>query len=83
MIQNSETRDLIPSETGDPFHRNTHKLYWAACDSIDEARYLCAILNAPVITARTTPLQSRGLFGARDIDKYVWTLPIPRYGDLT
>ena len=56
-----------------------HKLYWAACDSPEEARYLSAVLNAPVVTSRTAPLQSRGLFGPRDIDKYVWSLPIPRF----
>ncbi|EQD49500.1 BseRI endonuclease, partial [mine drainage metagenome] len=56
-----------------------HKLYWAACSSIDEARYLEAIFNSATLTTRVQPLQSRGLFGPRDFDKYVFQLPIPIY----
>lgn len=56
-----------------------HKLYWCAAASLDEARYLTAILNAPVTTERVQPLQSVGAFGPRDFDKYVWALPIPHY----
>lgn len=56
-----------------------HKLYWAAFASTDEAKFVCAILNAPETTRRVGPLQSRGLFGARDFDMYVWYLNIPEY----
>lgn len=56
-----------------------HKLYWAACQSEGEARYLVAVLNAAETTKQVEPLQSRGLFGARDFDKYVWWLPIPQF----
>lgn len=37
------------------------------------------ILNAPVITERVSEYQSRGLFGARHFDTYVWQLPIPAF----
>jgi hypothetical protein len=56
-----------------------HKLYWATATSLDEARYLTAILNASVLTALVAPLQSRGEHNPRDFDKYVWRLPIPLY----
>lgn len=56
-----------------------HKLYWAACTTVDEARYLEAVFNSETLTQRVRPLQSRGLFGPRDIDKYVFQLPIPLY----
>jgi SAM-dependent methyltransferase len=56
-----------------------HKLYWAACKSLDEARYLEAVFNSETLNARVRPLQSRGLFGPRDVDKYVFELPIPLY----
>lgn len=56
-----------------------HKLYWAACESAAEARYLEAIFNSATLTARVQPLQSRGLFGPRDFDKYVFQLPIPLF----
>lgn len=54
------------------------KLYWAACQSEAEALYLAAIFNAPVTTARLTPLQSRGEHNPRDFHKLVFQLPIPR-----
>ena len=56
-----------------------HKLYWAACTSLEEARYLEAVFNSETVTERVRPLQSRGLFGPRDVDKYVFQLPIPLY----
>lgn len=55
-----------------------HSLYWAAVVSTDEARYLCAILNAPAVTERVRPLMSYGK-DERHIDKYVWSLPIPEF----
>jgi hypothetical protein len=56
-----------------------HKLYWAAFSTEAEAAFVCAVLNAPETTRRVAPLQSRGLFGARDFDMYVWYLNIPSY----
>lgn len=56
-----------------------HKLYWATVGSLEEARYLVAILNSDEITARVRPLQARGEHNPRDFDKYVWQLPIPLY----
>jgi hypothetical protein len=53
------------------------KLYWAACKTLEEARYLEAMFNSDVVTTRVRPLQSRGLFGPRDFHKYVFRLPIP------
>lgn len=56
-----------------------HKLYWATVSTAAEARYLTAVLNSPIITERVRPLQGRGEHNPRDIDKYVWKLPIPIY----
>lgn len=56
-----------------------HKLYWAACSSVDEARYLTAILNSQALQARVAKYQAVGLFGARDFDKYVFQVGIPTY----
>jgi hypothetical protein len=56
-----------------------HTLYWMTPASIDEARYLTAILNSETARARTESLQSEGLFGPRHFDKYMFSLPIPRY----
>jgi hypothetical protein len=56
-----------------------HKLYWARARSLDEARYLTAILNSTTLTNAVRPLQARGEHNPRDFDKYVFQLPIPPY----
>jgi hypothetical protein len=56
-----------------------HKLYWATVGSIDEARYLTAILNSGPLHSAVEPLMSEGLFGKRDIDKYVFAAPFPTF----
>jgi hypothetical protein len=56
-----------------------HKLYWTTAASVGEARYLAAILNSETARERTAKYQSRGQWGARDFDKVVFNLPIPRY----
>lgn len=56
-----------------------HKLYWAAVGTEEEAFYLTAILNSETARSRTAGLQSRGQWGARDFDKVVFTLAIPRF----
>lgn len=42
-------------------------------------RFLVAILNSQRVTDLVMPYQSRGQFGARHFDKYIWYLPIPEY----
>ena len=56
-----------------------HKLYWSAPATEKEARYLTALLNSETARARGESLQSRGQFGARDFDKVIFNLPIPRF----
>jgi len=55
------------------------KVYWYATDSREEALYLCAWLNSPVVDAAIKSRQSRGLFGPRDIHKLPLELPLPRF----
>jgi hypothetical protein len=56
-----------------------HKLYWARAESEEEALYLAVALSSEEARARVEHLQSRGQFGARDFDKVMFTLPIPRF----
>lgn len=56
-----------------------HKLYWLPARSMSEARYLVAVLNAPITTELVQEYQSVGLFGGRDFDTYPWLLAIPQY----
>lgn len=45
----------------------------------EEASYLVAVLNSPTIDEMIKPMQSRGLWGPRDIHKKVLELPIPKF----
>ncbi len=56
-----------------------HKLYWSAPATENEGRYLITILNSETARSRSKSLQSRGQFGARDFDKVMFNLPIPRF----
>jgi SAM-dependent methyltransferase len=56
-----------------------HELYWAPAVSLDEARYLTAILNSSALTMAVRPMQAHGEHNPRHFDKYVFQLPIPRY----
>lgn len=56
-----------------------HQLYWIPVRSLSEARYLTAILNAPITTELVKEYQSIGLFGGRHFDTYPWRLAIPAF----
>jgi len=55
------------------------KLYWAACANMEEADYLCAVLNSTSANDGVKPMQSRGNFGPRDFHLYIWMLPFPEF----
>jgi hypothetical protein len=52
-----------------------------SCESIskNEALFLVTVLNSPIVDGLIKPMQSRGLWGPRDIHKKVLELPIPNF----
>ena len=46
-----------------------------------EAHYLLAIINSTTLESEVAPLMSKGSFGARDVQKHIWRLPIPEYDE--
>ena len=56
-----------------------YKLFWVTCKDAQEAYYLLAIINSDVLYEMVTPLMSKGQFGARDLQKQLWKLPIPEF----
>ena len=56
-----------------------HLLYWTSCATIDEAYYLIAIINSNTLYEMVKPLMPKGQFGARDMHKHLWRLPIPEF----
>jgi len=55
------------------------KAYYYDTDEEEEAHYLAGVLNSPIIDKRIKDMQSRGLWGPRDIHKKVLEIPIPQY----
>ena len=58
-----------------------HKLYWGSIATHKEACFLIAIINSETTRVRIEHLQSKGQWGARDFDKVIFNLPIPRFDD--
>lgn len=56
-----------------------HLLYWIPCGTINEANYLVAVINSDTLQEAVKPLMSKGQFGARDLHKHLWKLPIPEF----
>ncbi|MYB50449.1 MAG: SAM-dependent DNA methyltransferase [Dehalococcoidia bacterium] len=56
-----------------------YKLFWIACKDLDEANYLLAFINSDALQEAVKPLMSKGQFGARDLQKHLWKLPIPEF----
>jgi hypothetical protein len=55
------------------------KIYSCELSNLNETFFLVSVLNAPLIDQLIKPMQSRGLFGPRDIHKKVFELPIPEF----
>jgi hypothetical protein len=56
-----------------------YKMFYFDTENRNEAFYLSALLNSNTIDMLIKPMQSRGLWGPRDICKKVLELPIPIY----
>ena len=56
-----------------------HLLYWVACQSVQEASYLLAVINSDALAEAVEPLMPKGQFGPRDLHKHLWKLPIPEF----
>jgi hypothetical protein len=56
-----------------------HKTYFYESNNKEEAFFLASVFNAPIIDKLLKPMQSRGLFGERDIHKKVLELSIPQF----
>ncbi|MFL5334909.1 MAG: hypothetical protein ACJ8H8_17380 [Geminicoccaceae bacterium] len=46
---------------------------------MEEAHYLCVIINSDTVLQRVIPMQSGGWRDPRDFDNLVWELPILEY----
>lgn len=79
VVYSASGTSLAAARLNDPRQVVEHSLYCIPARNLQEAQYLSAVLNAPLTTMTVAEYQSRGLFGARHFDTYVWRLPIPIY----
>ncbi len=87
--QNNEGRPLrvIYTKAGQPTAAILHDreafvenvLFWVPCKHVQEAHYVAAIINSETLYEAVTPLMNKGQFGARDLHKHLWKLPIPEF----
>ena len=56
-----------------------YKTYFYELDDKNESFYITSVLNSPLLNRMIKPLQSRGLWGPRDICKKVFEFPIPKF----
>ena len=55
------------------------KLYSVQCETLEEAHYLAVIINSDTLEQAVQKFMPKGQFGARDLHKHLWRLPIPTY----
>ncbi|MEM0900618.1 MAG: hypothetical protein AAGI92_11790 [Pseudomonadota bacterium] len=58
-----------------------HKLYGGSFSFRGEAEFIAAIINSEKTRSLIEHLQSKGQWGARDFDKVMFNLPIPRFNE--
>ena len=58
-----------------------HTLFWIGVTQANEANFLLSIINSETMYEALAPLMPKGQFGARHVQKHLWKLPIPRYGE--
>ena len=56
-----------------------HTAYWAPIRNLNEANYLCAIINSDTLLQLVIPMQARGWRDPRHFDKLIWELPVRDY----
>jgi hypothetical protein len=56
-------------------------LYWAEVDSVEEGRYLTAVLNSETTRKKVEHWQAQGQWGARHFDKVMFNLPIQKFDE--
>ena len=63
----------------DDFTLVDNALMWITCKAVDEANYLLAIINSDILYKSVQYFMSQGQFGARNLKKLLWKLPIPEF----
>jgi hypothetical protein len=81
VVYNKTGQDVV-STVVDSKHYNMKLIMAEATiyfetDKAEEAYYLASILNSPIVNSMIKPMQAKGLWGERGVEKKVLELPIP------
>lgn len=79
VLYTSSGNTIAATYSDNPHDIIDHSLYWIPVAGINEARYLCAVLNAPVTNEMIKEYQALGLYGPRHFHTIPWRLNIPLY----
>lgn len=79
VVYTASGSNLVAARLTDRRAIVSESLYWAACASDEEARYLTTILNSEALLARIRNLQAEGQFGRRHFHKVVFAVGFPLF----
>lgn len=83
VIYNKTGKDVVATVIDMKSHRNRVILAEATIyyetDSKDEAYFLTSLLNSPKVNRLIKPMQAKGLWGERGIEKKLSEIPFPRF----
>jgi hypothetical protein len=79
VVYTKSGQHLAACRIEDPNAVIDHKLYWAPVATVEEGRYLTAILNSQALTEAVAPLQARGQHNPRDFDMHIFALAFPLF----
>ena len=79
VVYTKSGQHMAACRIDDPSAVIDHKLYWAPVASVDEGRYLCAVLNSQILAETVAALQARGQHNPRDFDMHVFALAFPEF----
>ncbi|MEM3986465.1 MAG: N-6 DNA methylase [Candidatus Methanomethylicia archaeon] len=57
------------------------KTFFFETSSKEEAHFICSVLNSNIVNDAIKPLQPRGLFGEREVQRRPFMFPIPKFNE--
>jgi methylase of polypeptide subunit release factors len=60
-----------------------HAIYWIGFNNLNEAYYVCSILNSAAPNEMMKDFQSSGLFGARNVHKKILDVIFPKFNEMS
>lgn len=85
VVYNKTGKDIVATVVVMEKHKNRIILAEATIyyetDNKDEAYFLASLLNSPKVNQLIKPMQAKGLWGERGVEKKLLEIPFPRFND--